>query len=308
MAVNGLAGRTVLVAGGSGFIGSHLVRSLLDAGATVHGVSRSRPPPGNESVTWHAGDLSDPDFVEALGHEVSPDLVYQVAGHVDGSRDLDMVLPTLRGNLLTSVNLLSLAARVDAERVVLAGSMEEPWADGGSGIEGLPPSPYAAAKWAASCYGLSFDRLYGPDVAVARLFMVYGPGQADREKLVPYAITTLLDGQSPELTSGDRKVDWIYVSDAVGALLRLGTRPEAAGRIVDVGSGTRTSVRSVVEAVSSLVGGSAEPSFGRREERPYETERAADLSAAWSLLGWEPEVQLSEGLERTVEWYRRRQA
>ena len=158
--------------------------------------------------------------------DVRPDWIFHLASHVTGARDLAVVLPTFHGNLTTTVNLLTAATEVGCQRLVLVGSLEEP--ELGT-AEAVPASPYAASKWAASGYARFFHANYETPVAVARLFMVYGPEQEDSRKLVPYVTLSFLRGEAPRLTSGARQIDWIYVDDAVAGLLAV-ARAEKAGR------------------------------------------------------------------------------
>jgi UDP-glucose 4-epimerase len=148
-----------------------------------------------------------------------------------------------------------------------------------------------------------FASLYGTPVTTARTFMVYGPDQPDRTKLVPYTITALLRGEAPQLTSGQRLVDWVYVDDVVDALVTLAASPEAVGRVLDVGSGRLHSVRHVVETIAGIVGAGVAPRFGDLADRPAEVERVADVAEAARVCGWAPATALEEGLKRTVAWY-----
>jgi nucleoside-diphosphate-sugar epimerase len=232
---------------------------------------------------------------------VRPNTVFHLAGYVRGARDLEHVLPAFSGNLVTTVNLLTVATDMGARRIVLAGSMEEPAEEGDH-----PSSPYAAAKWAAGGYARMFFALYQTPVVVARLFMTYGPGQEDRRKLIPYVTTSLLDGEAPRLSSGRREVDWIYVSDVVEGLLAVAAVPHLEGAAVDLGSGALVPIRTVVRKLVALVGAPVEPLFGALPERPLERVRAAERAATEARLGWRPVVDLDEGLRRTVEWYRSR--
>ena len=124
------------------------------------------------------------------------------------------------------MNLLVAATRAGCRRVVLAGSMEEPDLAAGE----APGSPYAAAKAAQSLYARFFRALYGAPVVTARIFMVYGPGQRDLSKVVPYAILRGLEGQPAELASGARPVDWIHVDDVARGLVALAEAPGIEGR------------------------------------------------------------------------------
>jgi UDP-glucose 4-epimerase len=297
------AGRRVLVTGASGFIGARLARALVTAGAEVHGVARTAGPDGN--VRWHAADLADADAAAQVVRDSAPDTVFHLASHVSGARALDAVLPTVRANLLSTVDMLVAAAGLDTPPgVVLAGSMEEP---GGSDAATVPGSPYAAAKAAASGYARMFHALYSLPVVTLRVFMVYGPGRQDEAKLVPYVTRSLLNGDPPRLSSGARAVDWVYVDDVVAAFVAAGSRAaadEVAGRVIDVGSGELTTIRSLVERVAGLVGGEAEPQFGALPDRPLEREPRADHGPARDLLGWAPQTPLDEGLARTVAWFR----
>jgi nucleoside-diphosphate-sugar epimerase len=207
----------------------------------------------------------------------------------------------MRDNLVTSVNLLTAAAESGGPRVVLAGSMEEPDRD-----DPAPSSPYAAAKAATSGYARLFDSLYGLPVVNLRVFMVYGPGQRDGTKLVPYVINSLLRGEAPELSSGRREVDWIYVDDVVAAFLAAADAEKAPGTTLDVGSGELVSIRSLVEQIVPLVGGDARPAFGALPDRPGERPRRADVAQSRETIGWEPSTPLAVGLVRTVEWFRTR--
>ncbi len=145
-----------------------------------------------------------------------------------------MILPTFHSNLASTVNLLTMAAETGCRRVVLTGSLAEPDPKNG---ELFPSAPYAAAKWASSGYARMFHALYQFPVVIARVFMVYGPAQQDLTKLIPYVTLSLLRGETPKITSGDRLVDWVYVSDVVEGFVALGQAPGIDGETLDLGSG-----------------------------------------------------------------------
>jgi nucleoside-diphosphate-sugar epimerase len=141
------------------------------------------------------------------------------------------------------------------------------------------------------------------DVAVARIFMVYGPGQRDEKKLVPYVIRSLLNGQAPEVSSGVRPVDWIYVDDVVTGLLRIAESEGVGGRRIDLGSGKMVTVRDVVLEIARLIPGAPEPRFGAIQDRAMEQVRVANLVETRRILGWQPGTELTAGLQATINWH-----
>jgi UDP-glucose 4-epimerase len=298
---NRLAGRRLLVTGASGFIGTRLCERAAALQAVVHGVSRRRSPVAGPGLRWEHVDLTDEATTRALLHRVEPDIVLHLASEVSGDRSPQVILPMLHANLVAAVNVMLASQEAGCDRVVLAGSMEEP--DLGDG-EAVAQSPYAAAKSAALTYARMFRALHGLPVVHLRIFMVYGPGQRDLRKLVPYVTTSLLREEAPELTSGDREVDWIYVDDVVDAFLAAAVTPGAEGASLDIGSGKLAPVREVVAHVRRLVGGDIEPRFGAVPDRQLERVRVADPATAAAAIGWRPRTSLDEGLARTVEFYR----
>ena len=295
-----LTGSRVLVTGASGFIGGHLMKRLAALGAVTHGVSRNAPAGGLPGAAFHALDLADAAGTARVFAEVRPDFVFHLASHVAGSRTRELVMPTFRDNLISTVNLLMAAAATPCKRFILTGSLEEP-----ESASEAPSSPYAAAKASARLYADMFHALYSVPVVKARLFMVYGPAQRDERKLVPYVIRCLLAGESPRLSSGQRPVDWVFVEDVVDGLIAMAcaARP-IEGKRLDLGSGSLVTVRAVVERLVALVNAKATPEFGALGERPFEQVRQADAAGTLAETGWSATVSLEEGLSRTVEWYR----
>lgn len=288
-----------MVTGAAGFIGSALVDRLLADGAEVHAVSRRVQPAPASDVQWWQADLAAEGRTSGLVASINPSVVFHLASYVAGGRELALVPTTLQSNLVSTVNLLTSLAELGPRSVVLAGSMEEP-IDGND----TPGSPYAAAKWASSGYARMFHALYGLPVIIARIFMTYGPGQSDRKKLIPYVTELLLQGERPQLTSGDRLVDWVYVDDVVEGLLAAGLHPEVAGKTVDLGSGRFASIREVVEHLVRVANPEVTPQFGALPARQMEHSRAADVTASSGLIGWRPTTSLEDGLAQTVDWYR----
>lgn len=294
------AGRRVLITGATGFIGTTLGRRLTEAGALVSGVARRRPERAVD-LELHTVDLSDLAGCRALIERERPDVVLHTAGHPYAARDLGSIVPTFRDNLETTVNLLVSTAEAHVSRVVLCGSLEEPESDE---VAAALSSPYAISKAAATNYARLFHDLYGHPVVVARLFMVYGPGQWALSKLIPSTILTLLRGEAPKVSTGERPVDWVYIDDVVDGILACAVAPGVEGQRIDIGTGVLTTVRGVVEAIGGLIPQGPAPAFGTVPNRSAEQVRAARVDRTQALLGWKAKVDLLEGLRRTVEWYR----
>jgi nucleoside-diphosphate-sugar epimerase len=150
-----------------------------------------------------------------------------------------------------------------------------------------------------------FNALYQIPVVIAKIFMVYGPGQSDHTKLIPYVTTSLLRGEVPRLSSGVRLVDWIYVDDVVDGLIRCAQTPGIDGRTLELGSGEMRSIREVVEQLSDLIACKVNPHFGALADRRLERVKKANIAASYRLIGWQPSTSLQAGLARTVEWYKK---
>lgn len=296
-----IADSVVLITGGRGFLGANLSLRLRELGAEVHAISRSRVVEASDGIQWLQGDIAEIKFVRDILSSVHPDVVFHLSGHGVGSPDVENVLPAFRDDLATTVNLLVAVTEQKIGRLMLAASLEEPVADN---LEVPPATPYAAAKWASSTYARMFFELYKTPIVTTRPFMAYGPRQRPH-KLVPHVILSLLQGQSPKLSSGQRPVDWVYVDDAIDGMIKASAATGVEGRCFDLGSGELIPIRGVVERIAKLIGSQAQPDFGALPDRPMERVRVADLTPAKELLDWKPSTSIDDGLRKTVAWYQK---
>lgn len=290
----------VLVTGGSGFLGAHLCRRLVESGAEVHATSRVERDQRERELRWHQADLADIGAARRILSHINPDIIYHLAGSVTAVPGKEFVLPTFHSLLTSTVNLLAAVTEIGCRRVILCGSLNEPQAQQG---EVTPSSPYAAAKWAASGYGRMFQALYGTPTVILRTYMTYGPRQ-DARKLIPSVIVSLLSGVPPQLSSGQWRADWIYVDDVIEGFLAAAHRPNIEGSTLDLGSGQLRSVRSIVEQLVTTMRPSVQPLLGALPDRSFPPQCVANTKESREKLGWHASTTLEAGLRHTVEWYR----
>jgi UDP-glucose 4-epimerase len=268
-----------------------LAHRLRSVSADVHAYSRSEC------------DVTDAARIRAVFQSVRPEVVFHLAGKVTGSRALEMVNATLTTNLLGTVHVLQAAAEMKLPaRIVCLGSLHEP----DQVLPPVPPTPYAAAKFAANAYARMFAELYSVSTVIARPLMVYGPGQMDFSKLVPYVLERLLAGKPAELSSGRQGFDWVYVDDVTEALLASAEGADLTGATLDVGTGVLTTVAEVATGIARRL--QAAPNglrLGALPDRGLEPTRVADVEATARLTGWRAQVGIETGLDRTVQWYQR---
>jgi UDP-glucose 4-epimerase len=296
---------TALVTGASGFLGWALVPRLLASGYEVHATSRSKMVHEHPHVTWHQLDPTDISAVRHILAMIRPSHIVHLSGCADGKRRLELAVPTLLANAVSTVHLLTAATEVGCDRFVVAASMEEP---GVGGNPGWANSPYAASKWTSTMYGQMFHRSFGLPVVALRPFLVYGPGPQDAGKLIPYVISSLLRGQQPKLSSGRRKVDAVYINDVAEAFVAALAEPRAIGRVLDIGTGVLLPIRQLALSIARQIGSGVPLDFDGRLDRPNEFSPAADVEATLQTIGWKARTALDEGIRRTVAWYRQRLA
>lgn len=298
----------VLVAGASGFVGSHLAARLVALGADVTALRSCRSSePALESQTfrWVKADLLDFNAVEALIRSVSPEVVFHLAGVVNLERRADVAQACLTTNIFSTLHLLEAVKRLPDARLIFTSTTEVY----GSNIPPFredqlpqPPSPYAVSKLAAEGLCRLAWQVDGLRTVVVRMTSVYGPGQPPH-RAVSSIIRAALTGEAIDLWHASQQRDWLYVVDAVEGLLAIAGCKQATGEVVNLGSKARVSQRQLVEAVGRLLGVDVPVRFHEEPRRRGEAPVwFTDSSRALAWCGWQPRYLLEEGLEKTIRW------
>lgn len=303
-----------LVTGASGHLGAALARRLLADGADVTILVRPssnlwRLEDAAERVTVLRGDLTNLMPAEEGIRQARPEIVFHLAwqGVTAAERDSPA---QITGNLVGSLSLWEMAREAGARCWVGVGSQAEYGVQDGLLHEEMPPRPVSTYGTAKLCTGLLTERLCamaGMRFVWLRLLATYGP-MDDERHLIPAVIMQLLLGRRPALTPGEQRWDYLYIDDAVEAILRVAQATEAQG-VFNLGSGEAHTVREIIEQVRDLIDPGLPLGFG---DVPYGANQImhlqADISRLRAATGWSPRTGLAEGLRRTVEWHRSMQA
>ncbi|MGA7052645.1 MAG: GDP-mannose 4,6-dehydratase [Mycobacterium sp.] len=311
-----------LVTGAAGFIGSTLVDRLLEEGHDVTGVdnlSAGSPAANLQSAHRHKGrgrfkfvaaDIRHPELSDIVT-ESSPDLVFHLAAQVDVRRSVGDPQHDARNNVLGTINLLETCRRARVPRIVYAAS-------GGSryGAPAILPatedtaldplSPHAVANVACEFYMRAYASMYGLAPICLALANVYGPRQYPQgEAGVVTVFGSAMIAGLPTTIYGDGSAtrDYVYVDDVVAAFLCAAEAPITTSGTFNIGTGVQTTVTGLHQLIAAVVGVSRPPDHA--EARIGEVHASAlDPTRAGRELGWKPDIDVAEGVERTLKWLR----
>lgn len=301
----------ILVTGGAGFIGSHVVDHYVDAGhevTVVDDLSSGRREFVNGKASFHALDVRSEEL-ERVFADVRPEYVNHLAAQMDVRRSVTEPLFDADVNVLGGIRLLEMCQKYGVKKLLFSSTGGAIYGEpdrlpASEQTEAAPLCQYGTSKYCFEQYIKLYRRLYDLRYTILRFPNVYGPRQSPHGEAGVCAILIglMLQGRQPVLYGhGEPLRDYVYVGDIARACVLALEKGD--GAIINLGSGIGTSVRQLFDAIAPLTGFTGEPRLemlrAGEVERIYTTgDRAAQL------LGWKPEVSLSEGLERTAAYIR----
>jgi len=304
----------ILLTGASGFVGSYVLRELV-AQSGVEVAALVRKP----AEAWRIRDelprirvlpvgLEDGEGLERVLGAYRPSHVVHLAwSGVLGRNRNDA---SQHVNVFQSMRLLDIALRSGARHFIGLGSQAEYGPCQARIDEATPTAPttmYGAAKLAACLMASRLCEASGARFAWLRLFSSYGP-QDSPEWMIPYLALKLLHRERPAVTAAEQRWDYIYVEDAAAAVVAA-ARSDSASGIFNLGSGTAPRLRDIIETVRDAIDPTLPIGFGEVPYRPDQVMHLeADISRLAGATGWRPQVELSRGIPRTVDWYRKHDA
>ena len=303
----------VLLTGGTGFLGHHVVKTMLDRKADVTLLIQPhektwRLDSMERKIHIFRATLTNREETKAAVQKVGPEVIIHFAGMMERRRDLSILGDLYAHHVESTINLILAADPEVTKLVINTGTSEEYGEQADPFVETLPidpVSPYSASKGAATVMATYLSRAIGVPIMTMRPFITYGPGQI-HDTLIPFLIKGVLEKKTVELTEGLQYRDFIFVDDLVSCYLAVIKKVEKirAPQVFNVGSGQKISVRDVIETIADLMNGQRYLEIGARLMRPGEPESMiADIQKAKEILEWVPEVSLRDGLERTIAWW-----
>lgn len=318
-----LARKNVLIAGGAGFIGSHLAERIARDGpeslVVVDDLSLGRR--GNlrtaqlsfPDLRLNVQDVSDLDAMGKLLADTATDVVFNLAV-------LPLPASLVRPKHVVDVNVAIATTLCELQRQGLFHTLVHVSSSEAYGSAQYAPmderhpldphTPYAASKVAADAVALSYHRTFGCDLVVLRPFNNYGPRQNDGEfaGLIPTVLSRALSGRAIEIDGdGEQTRDFVFVEDVVDAVVRAYGEPKSRGLVLNVASGIETSVNYIVAELVRLLGVSVPVHHGAARPGDIRT-HVGDTRRAREIIGWSPRTSLGDGLAITVDWYARHAA
>lgn len=311
-----------LVTGGAGFIGSHIARRLLKLGRRVRILDnfatgrRENIADIERQIDLVVGDMTDPATCDRCVAGV--DVVFHLAAIASVPRSVEKPRDSHHANVNGTFNILLAAKNAGVQRVVYSASSsaygDTPTLPKHESMRPLPISPYAVSKLAGELYASSFAQVYGLATLSLRYFNVFGPRQDPKSQyaaVIPAFVTRMLRGERPIVFGdGEQSRDFCYIDNVVDANLLAGGVLEGpggpakiAGEVVNIACGQRTSLNQMIAMINAELGTNIEPEY-REKRRGDVRDSLADISEAKRVIGYDPKIQFTEGLKRTIAWYR----
>ncbi len=304
--------KRVLVTGGSGFIGSHLVQRLLAQGAQVAVTVRYNSIMKNERLRrcWEhirviEADLRNRGALAGI-RDFAPEIVFHLAAYNHVGESFIQVEECFDVNAKGTANLLDCCNDVEkfiymSTSEVYGDQTEVPF------VETMTPnpiSPYSITKYAGELYCRMKQKMgNGPNVVIVRTFNTYGPYQSAKA-IIPEMIINCLQGNLIRTTPGEQTREFNYVGDVVEGLIETALYTGKLDGVVNIASGEEIAIRDLVKKIAALTD-AENVEIGALPYRPTEIWRMyADNTRAREILGWEPSIHLDEGLKLTVDWFR----
>jgi NAD dependent epimerase/dehydratase len=310
-------GKSVLVTGAGGFIGSHLTERLVIEGAHVRafvrynsrhdiGLLSQLQPDLLEAIEVIAGDLRD---YQAIYHAMQGiELVYHLGALIAIPYSYLHPREVIETNILGTLNILMAAGELSTSRIVQTSTSEVYGTAQYAPIDELHPlqgqSPYSASKIGADELARSFHLSFGTPVAILRPFNTYGPRQSARA-VIPTIITQALVLNQIHLGALEPIRDFTFVEDTVEGFLRMGFSEGVVGKTINLGSNECLSIGDLAQKILSLIGTDLPILCDKERLRPSQSEVMrlhANTDKAHKLLGWQPRITLDEGLKKTIDW------
>lgn len=318
METNTLKDLPVLVTGAGGFIGSRLTEALYARGARVRafvrynsradiGLIKLLPAEVLRSVEVIMGDLQDEDALEKAASGTT--LVFHLGALISIPYSYQHPVEVVRANILGTLAVLQACRKAGCRLIhtstseVYGSALRVP-IDEQHPLQGQ--SPYSASKIGADKLVESYYRAFGVPAVTIRPFNTYGPGQSARA-VIPTIITQALQAEEIHLGNLDALRDFTYLDDTVAAFIKAAETPGIDGETFNLGSGHEVSIRELSDEIVALTGSRARVVVDEERLRPEKSEVVrllADNSKARRVLGWAPQVELREGLTRTIAWVR----
>ena len=310
--------KVVLVTGGAGCIGSNLCKKLseLDAKNVIILDDLSSAYEWNvpklKNIKFINGSILDDEMLKRVFKE-KPDYVFHLAAHFANQNSVDNPETDLMVNGIGTLKVLQYANLTGVKRFVYSSS--------GCGVYGLDSkmpfeeqdisiklhTPYQVTKLLGELYTNYFYNLYDLPIVNARFFNVFGPGEVPGvyRNVIPNFLYWSMNGQALPITGdGTETRDWTYVDDIINGLLAMGTKEEAVGEAINLGSGKDHRVIDMANMVNELTGNEAGITYTKRRNWDVKKKLLSSIEKAKKLINYEPEVDFKKGLKNTHQWFK----
>lgn len=313
---NEFDGKTVLVTGGAGCVGSNLTKKLANLGARVIIFDNMSSAyhwniPKHENIEFVEGDIRNDEDLNRVFKE-QPDIVYHLAAHFANQNSVDQPETDLMVNGMGILKTLEHAQLTGVDRFIFSSS--------GCGVYGLESkmpfkeddisislhTPYQLTKLLGELYTNYFHNLYDLPIVNARFFNVFGPGEVPGKyrNVIPNFFYWAMNGQALPITGeGTETRDWTFVGDICNGLLAMGIEEEAIGEAINLGSGKDHRVIDMANRVNELSGNEAGIEFKERRNWDAKTKLLSSIDKAKDLLGYKPTVSFDDGLVKVHDWF-----